>query len=330
MAKKDKKAIEKRRAKSQEKKTQSRTSKSKPGVSVQVISRPPMAEIDAPEGFRPISISQAMMEYTKPLMEYAKSGDIDELNEIMPISMMLWNFTSKVSDRSAEQRSQVVNAMKSKFNMEDNVAEELFDMMIPRKEYLFPEEVQPKFPPTIMFIRKEMSHIVAPFNYSGLNFSPEVIPPDEKDRATIEKINKMDQYIIDRTEYDQWEDFFFSMLEEVQDRYVEWLIAKGAAEHSQRFAYCLDTYLNFIYMYMHDDLTILKTVSPVYFDEFFSDYLLRKLMAEPHVYAMFPPAIQFFYRFLHEKGYLDNPEKIIRIIDKMEPGFIEVLRKRFT
>ncbi|MBW2054219.1 MAG: hypothetical protein JRF62_10610 [Deltaproteobacteria bacterium] len=71
-------------------------------------------------------------------------------------------------------------------------------------------------------------------------------------------------------------------------------------------------------------------VPDIYFLEFFEDFLLRKMMVEPMEYVYGPPALKLFYRFLHEKGYLDNPEDMIRKIDKLEPYFIEVLRKQFS
>ena len=76
--------------------------------------------------------------------------------------------------------------------------------------------------------------------------------------------------------------------------------------------------------------TVLKSVPDLYFLEFFEDFLLRKMMVEPIEYVYWPPALKLFYRFLHEKGYLDNQEDIIREIDKLEPYFIEVLRKQFS
>jgi hypothetical protein len=81
---------------------------------------------------------------------------------------------------------------------------------------------------------------------------------------------------------------------------------------------------------MHDDTVVLKSVPDIYFLEFFEDFLLRKMMVEPLEYVYWPPALKLFYRFLHEKGYLDNQEDLIRKIDKLEPYFIEVLRKQFS
>ena len=47
------------------------------------------------------------------------------------------------------------------------------------------------------------------------------------------------------------------------------------------------------------------------------------MMAAPAEYILWPPALKLFYLFLHEKGYLNNSDKIIGQIDKIEPYFIE-------
>ena len=80
---------------------------------------------------------------------------------------------------------------------------------------------------------------------------------------------------------------------------------------------------------MHDDIVLLKEVPPIYIEEFFTDYVLRKVMVDPNEYVQFIPAIKTFYTFLHEKGYIDNPEPMIELLDAYELTFIEILRKRF-
>ncbi len=81
---------------------------------------------------------------------------------------------------------------------------------------------------------------------------------------------------------------------------------------------------------MHDDVIVLETVSDRYWMEFFEDFLIRKMMAEPPEYISWPPALRLFYRFLHEKGYLNNPDKVIGRIDKIEHYCIEVLKHQFS
>ena len=79
------------------------------------------------------------------------------------------------------------------------------------------------------------------------------------------------------------------MEEAVKQLYEEWVNQKGATEWSQTFVFNLELSPNFIYRYMHDDLVILKSVPPEYFEEFFFDYILRKLITESHEYVIYAP-----------------------------------------
>jgi hypothetical protein len=335
--KKDKKAIEKRRAKSKQEKQKKRRLKlveerRKEESEIPFIPFPPMADINAPEGFRAVSISQALVEFGKPLMEDA-GDDPDALNEVFGISNAVWNYDilEREDPGEAEEiKSKIVRTIEGIMGIGATEAEELFQKMIERKRHLFPDDFQPEIP-TMMFMRKELSHIIASFNYDRLNFSEKPIPPDEYDQSAIEKIIRMDQYISDDAEYEEWEDFYFSMEEQVKEQYEKWLDAKGLTEWSQTFATDLEIFLNFIYRYIHEDLVVLKSIPPEYFEEFFFDYLLRKLITEPQEYAVYPPMVKFFFRFLEEKRYIGKSESssVIEIIDEMEPVFIDVLRERF-
>jgi hypothetical protein len=121
------------------------------------------------------------------------------------------------------------------------------------------------------------------------------------------------------------------MSEKVKVQYRKWLNKKGLTEFDQIFPSNLELWLDLIYRYMHDDLVLLKSVPHEYSEEFFFDFLLRKLVAEPHEYVLYPPALKFFYKFLREKGYIAESvsEDIIETIDKIEPQFIDLLRERF-
>lgn len=295
-----------------------------------LINRPSFAEMEAPDGFLPISIAHAMMEYAKPLMELSESDDIKDQNSVLQVAMILWNYTSMLEDDndSKEMKTKIIDSIKSTFGMNDKKTTELFKKMLERKNYLFPAEIQQK-PSMTLFMRKEVSNLITTFNYNKLDMLDKTIPPDTKDKALVKAIIKMDEFMIDEADYDDWEKHYFSMEEECADRFNKWLNDKGLAEYSEDFPYWTQTYLNFIYNYMHDDLVLLKGVPPIYLEEFFADYVLRKIMVEPHEYAQFIPAIKTFYTFLHEKGYIDNPKPMIELLDIVEPMFIGILRKRF-
>ena len=335
--KKDKKATEKRRAKSKQEKEKKRhlklvkeKQKSLPSPP-SLMTRPSFADMEAPDGFRTVSVSQALMEFGKPLMGEAEESP-KALNEVFEVVNGIWNYEIMLKDKAThkleEMKETMIGRMKTLLKIQNDEAEQLLQEMIDRKQHLFPDEIQPEIP-TVMFMRKGLSHLIAPFNYTGMSFSERTIPPDEHDKEVMEKITRMDRHIIDRTDYNEWEDFYFSMEEEVRDVFEKWLSEKGSIEQSQTFASNIELFLNFIYRYAHEDLVILDAVQPAYFEEFLFDHLLRKLIAEPHEYVTFPPALKFFFRFLHEKGYLPNPEYVIHVIDALEPEFIDILRERF-
>jgi len=335
--KKDKKATEKRRAKSKHEKEKKRhlklvkeKQKSLPPPP-SLMTRPSFADMEAPDGFRTVSVSQALMEFGKPLMGDAE-GSTKALNEVFEVVNGIWNYEIMLKDEATgkleEMKDTMIRKMKSLLKIQNDEAEGLLQEMIDRKQHLFPDEIQPEIP-TVMFMRKGLSHLIAPFNYTGMSFSEKTIPPDEHDKEVLKKIKKIDRHIIDGTDYDEWEEFYFSMEESVSDAFEKWLKEKGSTEQSQTFASNVELFLNFIYRYAHEDLVILDAVQPAYFEEFLFDYLLRKLIAEPHEYVTFPPTLKFFFRFLHEKGYLPNPEDVIHVIDALEPEFIDVLRERF-
>ncbi len=202
----------------------------------------------------------------------------------------------------------------------------LIKKMVARYHYLFPEDIQPKPPSPFMFIRKEVRHLIRPFDYAKLNISERLIPPDADDQDAIDKLKKLDTLVLDQADYKQFESLLTEVKDSCEERFRQWLIAKGLDERADELADCPYIFFDFVYGYMHDDVIVLKTVADQYWLEFFEDFLIRKMMVSPPEYVQWPPALKLFYRFLHEKGYLNNPDKIIDRIDKIEPHFIEALK----
>ena len=334
MAKKKKKDISKRRAKAREKtkkKRNLRLVKSGAATQPKTILRPGLPHMGAPEGFRSISMSQAIMEYAKPLFEFAKD-EKNEPNNTLQIGMLIWNYAISVEESREDKKieNKILKSLASTYSLKKDEAAALLTKMTDRYSYLFPKDKQPEPGTPFMFIRKEVHFLIKPFDYKRLALSSEIFPADQEDVELIEKIKKLDGYIGNSADYSSYEDLLFSLHDECRERFEKWLTAKGLKEDIQDFSFCLQTYLDFIYGYMHDDTVVLKSVPDIYFLEFFEDFLLRKMMVEPLEYVYWPPALKLFYRFLHEKGYLDNPEDMIMKIDKLEPYFIEVLRKQFS
>lgn len=331
--KKKKVKIAKRRAQSQQKrrkKQKLRLIKNTLINRVSYMERPSFSDMQPPDGFRPVSISQAIMEYAKPVMEKRENEGIEDMNLAMNAGMLLWNYTISLEDghEDRKMKKEIIRLLAKEFEMSKSEAGLFLEKMIERKEHLFPKDIQPKHPMT-MFIRKEMTHLITGFNYNKIDFSSSSIPPGREDRDMVESIQKMDQYIAGGADYDEWEDHYFQMEEKCGNRFEPWLKDKGHEEYCENFPFYTETYLNFVYRYSHDDLTTLKSITPEYLEGFFADYVLRKVIIEPYEYTFFPPAMKLLYKFLSEKGYMDDHTAITEIIDEMEPSFIRLLRKRF-
>jgi len=320
----------KRKAKAKKKRQKLKATKSDLKSHIKFSARPSFSDMDAPDGFRPVSITQAMMEFAKQIMEDAKGENLQD-EEALQIATILWNYQIMIEDGNEGDSilSELTKEIKSSFGLNDKEASEYIQKMVEKKKHLFPPEIQPRHPMTI-FMRKEISHLIPEFSYSKIDLSGESIPPDDEDKKLIKSIIKMDQYIINGADYDDWEDHYFAMKEECSAKFYNWLNDKGLSEFSEDFPYWVEIYLNFIYSYMHDDIVLLEKVSPIYIEEFFADYVLRKIIIEPHEYVQFIPAIKMFYVFLNEKGYIDEPGPIVKLVDAFEPHFIEILRKRFS
>ena len=334
MAKKKKREISKRRANAREKskkKRNLRLVKSKAETEQTTILRPGLPHMGAPEGFRSISMSQAIMEYAKPLLEFAKDEE-NAFNDTLQIGMLIWNYAISVEEGKEDKKieNKILKSLASAYSLKKDEAPALLTKMTDRYAYLFPKDKQPEPGTPFMFIRKEVHFLIKPFDYKRLVLSNKIFPAEQEDLDLIEKIETLDGYIENHADYSSYEDLLFSLHDECRERFEKWLTAKGLKEGIENFSFCLQTYLDFIYAYMHEDFVVLKSVTDIYFLEFFEDFLLRKMMVEPLEYVYWPPALKLFYRFLHEKGYLDRQEDMIRKIDKLEPYFIEVLRKQFS
>jgi len=286
--------------------------------------------LGAPEGFRSISFSQAIMEYGAPLAEQIK--DENALEAALNLSGLCWNYALSVQEGKADGKieREIVKAVKSVLGLKKEEAQKLIQKMVARHHYLFPKDVQPKPPSPFMFIRKEVRHLIRPFDYGKISISDRLIPPDADDQDAIDKLTQLDTLVLDQADYKQFESLLTEVKDSCEERFRQWLIAKGLDEHAEDFADCPYIFFDFVYRYRHDDVIVLKTVTDRYWLEFFEDFLIRKMMVSPPEYVLWPPALKLFYRFLHEKGYLNIPDKIIGQIDKIEPYFIEVLKHQFS
>ncbi|MGO9116559.1 MAG: hypothetical protein ACLQPD_02995 [Desulfomonilaceae bacterium] len=285
-------------------KTRLRVVRKPSGPDVEFMDAPSLRDMQAPSGFRVVSYSQAMMEYAAPVLEGSESQDMNALNEKMQVAMLCWNHSiagELVGPRFSDK--EIIDKIGKVLKLSKQETSEFFKKMIERKSYLFPEELQQRGVP-FMVMRKEISHIIAPFDLRRINFLEKPMPPDQKDKKFINNLNKLDSFIMRRAEYDEYEDLFTQVSEGSTEIFERWLIAKGVEEFRQELVWFPDTLCNFVYGYLHEDAFVLKSIPPGYLAVFFSDFVLRKVMIEPHMYSYIPPSIKLFYTFLWEKKIL--------------------------
>ena len=270
------------------------------------------------------------MEYGAPLVEEIK--DDNAMDSAFQLAGMFWNYALSVRDGEVDRKieKEIVKGVKSVLDLNQEETQALIQKMVERYHYLFPEDIQPQPPSPFMFIRKEVHHLIRPFDYDKLNISDHFIPPDTDDQDAIDKLKQLDALVMGQAEYKEFESLLTEVKDLSEDRFRQWLIAKGLNKHAEELADCPYILFDFVYGYMHEDEIVLKTVTERYWLEFFEDFIIRKMMVAPPEYVLWPPALKLFYRFLHEKGYLDDPDKIIGQIDKIEPYFIKVLKHQFS
>ena len=141
------------------------------------------------------------MEYAGPVLETSESQDMNALNEKMQVAMLCWNHSiagELVGPRFSDK--EIIDKIGKVLKLSKQEASEFFKKMIERKSYLFPEELQQKGV-SVMVMRKEISHLIAPFDLRWINFLEKPIPPNQKDKKFINNLNKLDSFIMRRAEY---------------------------------------------------------------------------------------------------------------------------------
>jgi hypothetical protein len=330
--------MNKRRMKASQRKQQKRKAKAaalRRQPEAQVRYRPGITEMGAPEGFRAIGMAQAIMEFGKPLEKYLgrEPQGTDDLNKLMQPAMLLWNHALAVEKAEADRQetAEVVKVLSRTFGLEEDAAEALRVRMVERRKWLFPEEAQPEDKMSMfMVMRKETLAEIRPFPYDRLRHTGDAIPPDNDDRALIEKIVRLDRFMEEEADYDEYEKLLTDTKDLAEKRFKQWLADRGFPEEFRGLAGCIYIYFDFVYGYTHEDIVTLKTITPGYLAEFFEDFLIRKVYCEPQEYVAWPPALKLFYLFLKDKQYMEETASITSMLSALELRFMDVLRKQFS
>jgi hypothetical protein len=289
----------------------------------------PMADVEAPAGLRTVGMSGALMEFAKALLKHSdlKGGGMqDAFNLAMP----LWNYAIAMEQGETDSRlrDEVVKGVMSACKVDMEAARETVDKAVARKNEMFPPEVQPRGT-AYMFMRKEVLHLITPFNYDRLSVIDQAVPATEQDHRFFEQLAALDEVKKHADDYEEWEKQYEIVRENFGEVFWGWLVAKGVGEKmAEDFTFKAEFFINFIYYYGCTD--ILRNTDYGCFDEFFFDFVLRKIMlGEPGEHVEWVPALRLFFAFLAEKGYVDDAAPYVEAIDRFEEPFLGLLRKKY-
>lgn len=289
-----------------------------------------------PEGFIEVSSSEAVMEFGTPIVEKAMEQknddnmDVSLLNNLMQVIMKIWNFANEVEkgnvDRKLEQDA--LNALKKELHLTDDEAEKLLGEMVDRKRYLIPDAIQ-KSGSMNLLMRKTKTYQIEAFDYDSLEYDETPVEPTEEDREIKQKLLRMDRYIKNETEYDEWEDFFIEMSEQIADAFEKWMKKKNLYnQNTEIFLFFAPMYLDNIYRYMHPELVTLKVINDFVLS-FICERMIQKSIVPPQMYSRVVPSIKFFYKYLKEIGYKQGTKEIENSLDKIEPKIIELVKEQY-
>ena len=153
---------------------------------------------EAPPGFRPLPMMQAMLEFAAPIMAYVENK--------APFRILMMPCRSecsygiplpKVPVAQKSSRTEIVDHIRTTLQMDMPEAEAFFDHMIERKAYLFPDEIQPEGA-LMMFMRKEVDYLITQFEENQLQLSDEPIPPEREDHMFLDALRQLDASIAAR------------------------------------------------------------------------------------------------------------------------------------
>jgi len=299
----------------------------------QLLSSLSFSDLVPPDGFRTVPIPHALVEYAHPLMEMVPDPeDIVKSVELLEIASNIWYYTLNdvLEEKDKKSKADILALIYKELGLDQAEADDFFSMMVERKHYLVPNDIQPEGS-VFQFMRKEVCYLIDRFDYEELKISLEIIPPNTLDLKVMKNLEKLDKYIRRAADYDKYEKLSLNVWEECLDRFNIWLTNKGVAEHQDIFTDLIYDYISFLYDYLHEETVTLKSGPSEYLVEFMLEFLLLKTAMDPWEYTLYPAAIKLFYEFLYEKGYLvEPPDTMIEFIDLLEPYFIEILKKRFS
>ncbi|NOX25148.1 MAG: hypothetical protein GXP59_03360 [Deltaproteobacteria bacterium] len=290
---------------------------------------PPLNDdIETPPGFRTVGMNEALMEFAKSMIKHSDIK-VKSMEAAFQLAMPLWNYAIALEQGEADKksRSEIIRALIPSCKGGRDEAGKLAEKIVARKNEMFPPEIQPRGTP-YMFMRKENIYLVKPFNYNRLSMSDEVLPISNLDQRFFDQWAALDEVKKDADDYRDWDKQYETVRENFGEVFVTWLLAKGLDDElADNFTFKAEFFINFIYSYGCTD--ILCHTDYDCFDEFFYDFVLRKIMMKPNEHVKWVPALRLLFIFLAEKGYVDNVTPYVEAVNGFEEPFFSLLCKEY-
>jgi len=288
-------------------------------------------DIDIPPGFRVVGMSEAMMEFAKAMIRHPDIKGLDGMKHAFNLAMPLWNYAlARERDEADDRlRSEIIKALMAACRIGRDEAGELVDQLADLRNEMFPPEIQPEGT-SCMFMRKEVSHLITPFNYERLSLNDTVVPPGEQDRRFFDQLAALDELrMSDEDDYEVLEKQIGIVESDFDEVFNIWLLAKGVDDELANVL-TFDAQFFFVFIYEYGAADILRHADQECFEEFLYDFVLRKVVFDsPAEHVQWVPALRLLFLFLDEKGYIDEAAPFIRILDAMEEPFLNHLRAEY-
>ena len=342
--KKNKKNIAKRKAKAGQRKAQKRklrlvkAKQNRPRPQSGHDYMPPdfdyphLAPDTVPVGFREVGMSEALMEFVKAMTRHPDIRGLESMDNAIGLGMPLWNYSIAVEldDANPAMKSECCKAVMQACNVNLQEAEDIVEKLVILKHEMFPPDIQPRGGP-MMFMRKATRHVIEPFDYGMLVLNKKKLPLTEEDARFLALLTDLDEAkLVSVDDYEQWERKYDPMEEQCGKAFKNWLKGKGIdLKFLDDFSFLATFFVNFVYQYDHDEAGILRNTDELFFEDFFYDFVLRKIIMEPEGHVDWLPALRLFFLFLDEIGYLADARPYVDTLNTFEEPFLQLLRREF-
>ncbi|PKK88648.1 MAG: hypothetical protein CVV64_17820 [Candidatus Wallbacteria bacterium HGW-Wallbacteria-1] len=303
---------------------------SRPMFSENHSERPYLAEMDAPDGFIALSVYQSMIRYAELVWDKNHFDTREELQRRISIGMRLWNYSISAGEGIPEEHlyAEVAEILKKDYGMQEKEIMSFIDSAVGKQLYYFPQDIQPEIA-GIMYMRKFGVTTILEFNHDLLDYDENPLEPTPDDIKVLENLLILDNNVRTHRNYSLWKDEFEKIRVDCALAYGEWLLRKELNEYAGPFVNAIPPFLDYVYSYPHQWETTLNDLIPEYMEEFFFDYLLMRVDVKPQIYVDYAPAIEFFYYYLEEIGYMEINDCFIDDLDDLEEKFLFLLRQRY-